>query len=126
MRPVSGASARLDIRCTGWRVRPSVRRRGGGREFVAELYVDLDYDPAAISSSSVDRTPRPRVTAALATGCITAIDGTALPVRFDSICVHSDTLNCVEVATAVRKALGRRDRGMTRLRRRRALRLVRG
>lgn len=82
-----------------------------GIEFVGELYVDLDYndaggliilrqphatDPAA----AAERTRR-----ALDTGTILSIDGTELAVNFGSICVHSDTANATEVATAVRAAV---------------------
>lgn len=82
-----------------------------GVEFIGELYVDLDYnseggliilrqphvtDPAA----AAERTRR-----ALETGTILSVDGTELAVDFGSICVHSDTANAVEVATAVRAVL---------------------
>ena len=82
-----------------------------GVEFIGELYVDLDYnaqggliilrqphatDPAAAAA----RTRR-----AIETGAILADDGTEIPMSFDSICVHSDTPNAVEGATAVRDAL---------------------
>ncbi|MCD1269512.1 5-oxoprolinase subunit PxpA [Microbacterium sp. MEC084] len=82
-----------------------------GVEFVGELYVDLDYnadggliilrqphatDPAA----AAERTRR-----ALETGSILSVDGTEIPLRFGSVCVHSDTPNAVEVAEAVRGAL---------------------
>ncbi|MFG2002866.1 LamB/YcsF family protein [Spirillospora sp. NPDC048911] len=38
-------------------------------------------------------------------GEIVAIDGTVIPVRADSICVHGDTQGAVELAQAVRSAL---------------------
>jgi len=39
-------------------------------------------------------------------GIVETDDGSAIPVRFDSICVHSDTPNAVDVATAVRGVVG--------------------
>ena len=46
-----------------------------------------------------------RVTQALATGRIAAVDGTELPLRFDSVCVHSDAPGAPAVACAVREAI---------------------
>lgn len=85
--------------------------RSLGVPFVAELYVDLNYDsqggliiqrrpeltdPAAAAS---------RVERALAGRPILAVDGTELEVTFDSICVHSDAPNSTDVAAAVRAVL---------------------
>lgn len=82
-----------------------------GVPFVAELYVDLDYeddgrlrvlrraqatDPAAAAD---------RVRAALTRGAVRSASGSELPVRVDSVCVHSDPPNAAEVAEAVSKAL---------------------
>jgi UPF0271 protein len=39
------------------------------------------------------------------TGAITAIDGSTLPVRADSICVHGDTAQAVAIAAALRQQL---------------------
>ncbi|MCJ8503533.1 LamB/YcsF family protein [Kocuria flava] len=82
-----------------------------GVPFVAELYVDLDYD--AEGGLIIQRTPHAtdpraaaeRVTRALTTGRIAAVDGTELPVRFDSVCVHSDAPGAPAVARAVREAV---------------------
>ena len=82
-----------------------------GVPFVAELYVDLDYD--AEGALIIQRTPHAtdpraaaeRVTQALATGRIAAVDGTELPLRFDSVCVHSDAPGAPAVACAVREAI---------------------
>ena len=38
-------------------------------------------------------------------GRITAVDGTEIAMRADSVCVHGDSPGAVEMATAVRKAL---------------------
>ena len=39
------------------------------------------------------------------TGHVTAVDGTDLPVRVESVCVHGDSPGAVQIATAVRKRL---------------------
>ena len=39
------------------------------------------------------------------TGTVTAIDGSVIPVRADSICLHGDTPGAVEFARSVRAAL---------------------
>lgn len=82
-----------------------------GVEFVAELYVDLDYSPEG--GLIIERRPKlkdpavvaGRVARALRDGVVEAIDGTELRIPFDSICIHSDTANCVDVAHSVREAL---------------------
>ena len=40
-------------------------------------------------------------------GRVAALDGTLVPVRADTICVHGDTPGAVEYVAAVRAALGR-------------------
>lgn len=82
-----------------------------GVPFVGEFYVDLDY--RADGSLIVSRQPgavqvdqaRDRAINALTKGAVTAVTGEEVPVTFDSICVHSDTVNAVEVATAIRDVL---------------------
>lgn len=78
---------------------------------IAEFYADLEYDDdggliitrdheAVDPSDAASRCLR-----AIAEGKTTSINGKDVPVRADSICVHSDTPNAVEVARAVRDAL---------------------
>lgn len=82
-----------------------------GVPFVGELYVDLNYDAAG--GLIIQRHPHAtdpkdaadRVTQALTTGEITAEDGTALPMRFESVCVHSDAPGSAAVARAVSRAI---------------------
>lgn len=112
MRPVAELAARLGVQIYGMAgtAHQSVTSDVGA-EFVPELYVDLDYDPqgnlvivrrphATDATKAADR-----VVSAVSTGTITATDGSTLPVEFTSICVHSDTPNCVDVAKAVVAAL---------------------
>jgi UPF0271 protein len=82
-----------------------------GHVLIAEFYADLDYDddgrliitrehaaadPAGVTS---------RCRRAIAEGKAASINGKDVAVRADSICVHSDTPNAVDVARAVRNAL---------------------
>jgi UPF0271 protein len=82
-----------------------------GHVLIAEFYADLDYaddgrliitrehhavDPARAAS---------RCRRAIAEGKTSSVNGKDVTVRADSICVHSDTPNAVEVARAVRDAL---------------------
>jgi UPF0271 protein len=84
-------------------------------EFVAELYVDLEYraDGSLIIVRKADAIPRDvayeRARAALAEDVVIADTGERVPVRFDSICVHSDRPNPIEVAEAVRAAISEQD-----------------
>ncbi|MBC7762896.1 MAG: 5-oxoprolinase subunit PxpA [Candidatus Saccharibacteria bacterium] len=85
--------------------------RERGVPFVSELYVDLNYGPAG--ELLIQRRPErtdpaaaaARVRLVLADGVLAAVDGTLLNVQCDSICVHSDAPNSVDVAAAVRGAL---------------------
>lgn len=86
----------------------AVRR---GVRFVAEFYVDLRYraDGSLIIArrpyATPPRTAAERARLAIATGITVADSGERVPVRFDSICVHSDTPNAVDVADAVRAVI---------------------
>lgn len=85
--------------------------------FVAELYVDLDYDAGGglIIKRRPERTDPAaaagRVRRALAGQPVLAVDGTELDIRFDSICVHSDTPNAPDVGAAVRAVLDQSNPG---------------
>lgn len=84
-----------------------------GVDFVGELYVDLDYD--AQGGLIILRQPHStdpaaaaeRARRALETGTVLVEGGAELPIEFGSICVHSDTPNAVDVASAVRAVLAR-------------------
>ena len=88
------------------------RRRG--IPFTAELYVDLAYraDGSLIIVRRPHATPpevaSERARLALEEGLIKADTGETFPVTLDSICVHSDTPNAVDVAMAVRALVGGR------------------
>lgn len=82
-----------------------------GCAMIAEFYADLDYDRdgkliitrhhgAVDPSDAASRCRR-----AVEEGLVRSIDGNDVPVGAESICIHSDTPNAVQVASAVREAL---------------------
>jgi len=82
-----------------------------GVPFVAEFYVDLDYagDGTLLITRRLHAT-RPdeaaaRARLAITDGIAIASSGQRIPVRVDTICVHSDTHNAFAVAEAVRAEL---------------------
>ena len=83
-----------------------------GHTLIAEFYADLEYnDNGSLIITREHHAVDPARTAvrcrrAIAEGKAESINGSDVAVRADSICVHSDTPNAVEVARAVRDALG--------------------
>lgn len=82
-----------------------------GLDFTCEFYADLDYtaDGRQIITKEHE-SPSPeavvaKVRRAVSEGLVTSIDGTDARVTAQSICVHSDTPNAIEVARAVHAAL---------------------
>ncbi len=84
-------------------------RRGIG--FLAEFYVDLDYDESGRliitrEHAAVDpKAAAERTLRAIREGKVRSLQGTDIPMRADCICVHSDTPGAVAVAKAVREAI---------------------
>lgn len=82
-----------------------------GHRFVSEFYADLDYadDGGLIITRQHDAKDPARSASAclraIADGKVTSLGGVDVPVRADSICVHSDTPNAVALARAVREAV---------------------
>jgi UPF0271 protein len=84
-----------------------------GVAFSCEFYADLDYDDfgrqiiakhhRAVSAAEVTA----KVIRAVDEGFTRSVSGRDVPVVAQSICVHSDTPNAVEVAKAVHQALAR-------------------
>lgn len=82
-----------------------------GIGFVSEIYVDLEYD--AGGGLIIERQPQPadpdaaaaRITRALTNGTVVSVDGAEFEATFDSVCVHSDPANCIDVVRAVREAI---------------------
>ncbi|MDR6292954.1 UPF0271 protein [Inquilinus ginsengisoli] len=83
-----------------------------GHRLVSEFYADLDYGDDGYlvivrSRGIVDpQRAADRSLRALAEGKVTSLGGQDIAVRPESICIHSDTPNAVEVARAVRDAIG--------------------
>jgi len=84
-------------------------KRGFG--FVPEFYVDLDYDGNGgliITREHVAWDPTEaaaRTLRAVTEGVVRSVDGNDVPMRAESLCVHSDTPGAVEVAKAVYEIL---------------------
>jgi 5-oxoprolinase (ATP-hydrolysing) subunit A len=85
-----------------------------GLEFVAEYYADLDYDDAGSlvitrqheaydPEETVERTLR-----AVRDGVAVSRSGREIPMRADTVCIHSDTPGAAELARALDDALGGR------------------
>jgi len=78
-----------------------------GHAFVAEFYADLGYDDSGglIITREHDAVEpvlaSKRVARAINEGLVDSVNGVSVKVGADSICVHSDTPNAVEVAQAV-------------------------
>jgi UPF0271 protein len=82
-----------------------------GLEFRAEYFADLDYDengnllitrehptldPAIVAEKAL-RAVRDRI--------VVSVSGIECPVRAETVCIHSDTPNVLEIAQAVKEAL---------------------
>lgn len=82
-----------------------------GHRLIAEYYADLDYgDNGFVIITREHHAVDPdeaaaRCVRAVTEGITTAQSGKEVPVRADSICVHSDTPNAVAVAQAVKNAV---------------------
>lgn len=84
-----------------------------GHGFQSEYYIDLDYNDEGFVIITRDHPAVDPVLAAakavraVREGLVASINGNDVRVRADTICVHSDTPNAVELASAIRAALGR-------------------
>lgn len=82
-----------------------------GHTFIAEFYADLDYnDQGGLIITREHDAKDPAKAAAICRRAVTegrvkSVGGVDIEVKADTICVHSDTPNAVEIATAVRGAL---------------------
>jgi 5-oxoprolinase (ATP-hydrolysing) subunit A len=88
---------------------------GRGLQPVREAFADRAYTPQGTLVSrrepgAVIHDPQvvaERVVRMVTDGVVEAIDGTAVPVEADSVCVHGDSPGAVDLARAVRTALDR-------------------
>ena len=82
-----------------------------GLGFVAEFFTDLDYgDDGSLIITRVHEAKNPeqvveRTLRAVTEGKATSVNGSEIPMRADSVCVHSDTPGAVDLAIAVHSAL---------------------
>lgn len=82
-----------------------------GHRFIAEFYADLDYnDQGGLIITREHEAKDPERCAAICRraikdGLVASTGGVDIKVRAETICVHSDTPNAVDIAAAVRKAL---------------------
>lgn len=85
--------------------------RGAG--FLAEFFADLDYsDEGGLIITREHDAVDPdlaatRATQAATQGTLTTQGGKTLPVRAETICIHSDTPNSEDIAVAVSSALAK-------------------
>nr|WP_308203203.1 5-oxoprolinase subunit PxpA [Georgenia satyanarayanai] len=87
--------------------------RAAGLRPVVEAFADRAYlpDGTLVPRSrpgavvTVPQEVADRVVRMVTEGTVAAVDGTAVPVRAQSVCVHGDTPGAVAIATAVREAL---------------------
>jgi 5-oxoprolinase (ATP-hydrolysing) subunit A len=85
-----------------------------GIRLVPEAFADRRYLPdgtlqprSEAGSLITDATLAAAQAASIATdGVVTAVDGSRVAIRAETICCHGDTPGAVEIATAVRAALG--------------------
>lgn len=84
-----------------------------GLEFRAEFFADLDYDESGnliITREHGEVSPSEaanRAVRAVNEGVVRSVSGADVTVRAETVCVHSDTPNAVEIAREVRDALAR-------------------
>ena len=82
-----------------------------GVEFVSEYYADLDYaDDGTLCISRTHGTVEPELAAerarrAIREGVVESLGGVDVAVRADTVCLHSDTPNALELAVAVSRVV---------------------
>jgi UPF0271 protein len=78
-----------------------------------EVFADLDHDDEGrciITREHAAVAPERAVAQVMRVvreGCIRSINGKDVPIKADTICVHSDTPGAVEIAKAVHAAVSR-------------------
>ena len=79
--------------------------------FVSEFFADLDYsDEGKLLITREHKSVKPEDAAKRAMqvageGMLTTVGGKTLPIKAETICVHSDTPNAVDIVIAVKNAL---------------------
>lgn len=82
-----------------------------GHDFISEFYTDLAYDDdgnlivSQVHEACNAEEAASRCLRAIKDGKAASVNGKDVTVRAESICVHSDTPNALEIATTVRAAI---------------------
>ena len=82
-----------------------------GLKFIPEFFADLEYDPAGkllITRNHPRLDPEQvaeKALRAVRDGLVVSTSGTEVAVKAETICIHSDTPNVIDIAQAVRRAL---------------------
>ena len=82
-----------------------------GHRMISEFYADLEYRPDGSLIVTMEHDAKDpalmaqRSVRAITEGKGTATDGSDIDVRCESICIHSDTPNALDIARAVRAAI---------------------
>lgn len=84
---------------------------------VREIFADRNYmadgtlvprsQPNAVLHDAAEIAAR--AVSIVETGCVISIDGTPLPLKFDTICIHSDTANSLATAAEIRRVFAEHD-----------------
>jgi UPF0271 protein len=116
-RAVARAVARVgrELRLVGIAGSDALRRAAGeaGLALAAEAFADRRYNPdGTLQSRQIDgalildpQAAAEQAARIASEGRVVAVDGSAIPLRADTLCLHGDNINAEEIAWAVRQAL---------------------
>lgn len=82
-----------------------------GQPVVREFYADRDYDRTGsiVFARQVTKPDPRRIAEKVVRACLESkvrtVDGDDITIDFESVCFHSDTPGCAEIATAIRDGL---------------------
>ena len=85
---------------------------GLGLDTMAEAFADRTYEPDGTLRNRkfsdaliTDPNQAAHQTLAIINGYVVSVDGTEVPIEAQTLCIHSDTANAVEIAKAVNKVI---------------------
>ena len=85
---------------------------GLGLDTMAEAFADRTYEPDGTLRNRkfddaliTDPNQAAQQTLAIINGYVVSVDGTEVPIEAQTLCIHSDTINAVEIAKAVNKVI---------------------
>lgn len=103
-------SPTLPLYCMGNSITCHVARERG-HPVMREFFADRDYDASGsiVFTRHVGRLDAEQVAQKVLQACtegsVQTVDGTVLPIAFDSVCIHSDTPGALDLLRATRRAL---------------------